>query len=112
MGFESPLRAGRSVVVLQATDDTTLAHVRDLLLDPAKLAQVQGDLVVVRGEQVNAYRVGSTYELGSLAWWRWVWFQLHQRPLLLVALAGLFGLLVALPVYRSLRLRAQRRLLA
>jgi hypothetical protein len=54
--------------------------------------------------------VGSTYELGSMAWWRWIWYQLHQRPLLLVALAGLFGLLIALPIYRSLRLRAQQRL--
>ncbi|MFM2066435.1 MAG: hypothetical protein RLZZ584_1344 [Pseudomonadota bacterium] len=112
MGFESPLRAGRSVVVLQATDESSLAEVRQLLLDPAKLARVQGDLVLVRAGQVDAFRVGSTYEVGSLAWWRWVWFQLHQRPLLLVALAGLFGLLVALPVYRSLRLRAQRRLQA
>jgi hypothetical protein len=110
MGFESPLRSGRSAVVLQATDEATLAQVREVLLDPAKLARVQGDLVLVRGPQVDAYRVGSTYELGSMAWWRWIWYQLHQRPLLLVALAGLFGLLIALPIYRSLRLRAQQRL--
>jgi hypothetical protein len=110
MGFESPLQAGRSVVVLQATDEATLAQVRDVLLDPGKLARVQGDLVMVRGPQVDAYRVGNTYEVGSMAWWRWIWFQLHQRPLLLVALAGLFGLLIALPIYRSLRLRAQQRL--
>jgi cellulose synthase (UDP-forming) len=99
-------------VVLQATDETTLAQLREALLDPAKLARVQGDLVLVRGAQVDAYRVGNTYEVGSMAWWRWIWFQLHQRPLLLVALAGLFGLLIALPIYRSLRLRAQQRLRA
>ncbi|MGY0199534.1 cellulose biosynthesis cyclic di-GMP-binding regulatory protein BcsB [Leptothrix sp. BB-3] len=109
MAFESPLSAGRSVVALQATDPSTLGVMRAALLDPGKVAQMQGDLVLVRGTQLESFRVGDVYQVGELRWWRWVWFQMRGHPLLLVLLVGLVSLLLALTIYRALRARAERR---
>jgi hypothetical protein len=108
--FESPLSAGRSVVVLNATDASALPAAADALLDAGKVRQVRGDLVLLRGQAVDAFRVGEVYYVGSLRWWRWVWFQLHTHPVLLAALGLLLGVAVALIVYRALRRIAQRRL--
>jgi len=108
--FESPLAGGRSVVVLNATDESALPAAADALLDAGKVRQVRGDLVLLRGQAVDAFRVGEVYYVGSLRWWRWVWFQLHTHPVLLAALGLLLGVAVALIVYRALRRIAQRRL--
>ncbi|MDP4300237.1 cellulose biosynthesis cyclic di-GMP-binding regulatory protein BcsB [Leptothrix discophora] len=109
MGFESPLSAGRSVVALQATDPATLGAMRVALLDPAKVARMQGDLVLVRGSQLESFRVGDVYQVGELRWWRWVWYQMRGHPLLLVLLVAVISLLLALTLYRALRARAERR---
>ncbi|RZS57831.1 cellulose biosynthesis cyclic di-GMP-binding regulatory protein BcsB [Sphaerotilus mobilis] len=109
MAFESPLSAGRSVVALQATDPAVLGAMRAAMLDPGKVAGMQGDLVLLRGAQMEAFRVGDVYQVGDLRWWRWMWFQMRGHPLLLVALVGLISLLLALTIYRALRARAERR---
>ena len=112
-GFESPLARGRSVVLLNATEAAALSAVSDLLLDAGKLRQVRGDLVLLRGESVEAFRVGdSTYHVGELRWWRWLWFQLHTHPLLLALLGLAVGLVMSLVIFRALRALASRRLAA
>jgi hypothetical protein len=70
---------------------------------------MQGDLVLLRGNHLEAFRVGDVYQVGDLRWWRWMWFQMRGHPLLLVALVGLISLLLALTIYRALRARAERR---
>lgn len=112
MAFESPLAAGRSVVALQATDPAALGAMRVAMLDPGKVAGMQGDLVLLRGTQLESFRVGDVYQIGELRWWRWLWFQMRGHPLLLVGLVALVSLLLALTIYRALRARAERRVQA
>jgi len=109
-GFESPLARGRSVVVLNATDASTLSALTDALLDAGKVRLVRGDLVLVHGASVDAFRVGDVYYVGHLRWWHWLWFQLHTHPLLLAAAGFVLSALVALIVFGTLRRRAARRL--
>lgn len=109
-GFESPLAAKRSVVLLNATDAAALPAAADVLLDAGKLRLVRGDLVLVRGDAVEAFRVGQTYDVGKLRWWRWLWFQSHTHPLLLALLGLAVGLVLSLVAYRLLRAAAARRL--
>ena len=111
-GFESPLTAGRSVVLLNATEPEALPAAAELLLDAGKLRLVRGDLVLVRGEAVDAFRVGGVYHVGELRWWRWLWFQMHTHPLLLALLGLTLGVVVSLIVFRLLRALAARRLAA
>jgi hypothetical protein len=112
MGFESPLQGTRSVVVLNATDAATLPWTADALIDPAKVRELRGDLVILRGANVQSYRVGDTYYVGHLTWWRWIWFQLHSHPLFLVGLGLLLGIFLALVVFAAMRRMAARRLVA
>ena len=112
LGFESPLQSGRSVVVLNATDAETLPRTAAALIDVSKVRDVHGDLVLLRGEALQSYRVGETYYVGHLSWWRWIWFQLHSHPVLLVLLGLLLGVFLALVVFGAMRRMAARRLAA
>jgi hypothetical protein len=112
MGFESPLQSGRSVVVLNATEAAALPAAALALIDAGKVRELRGDLVLLRGDTVQSFRVGETYYVGHLAWWRWIWFQLHSHPLLLAALGLLLGVFLALLVFGTLRRMAARRLAA
>ncbi len=109
MAFESPLNSGRSVVALQATEGASLQQAGTTLLDPGKIRLIQGDLVLMRDEALESFRIGEVYQVGELRWWRWVWYQMRGHPLLMVLLVGLVSLLLALPLYRTLRMRAERR---
>jgi len=110
LGFESPLQSGRSAVVLNATDAATLPSAALALIDAGKVRAVRGDLVLLRDDTVQSYRVGDTYFVGHLSWWRWVWFQLHSHPLVLVILGLLLGVFLALVVFGAMRRMAARRL--
>jgi len=112
LGFESPLQSGRSVVVLNATDAQTLPRTAAALIDASKVRDVHGDLVLLRGEALQSYRVGETYYVGHLSWWRWIWFQLHSHPVFLVLLGLLLGVFLALVVFGAMRRMAARRLAA
>lgn len=108
--FESPLAKKRAVVLFNATDANALTLASEALLDAGKLRLVRGDLVLLRGDNVEAFRVGDTYHVGELRWWRWLWFQLHTHPLLLALLGLLVGMVMSLVVFRLLRAMAVRRL--
>ena len=112
LGFESPLASGRSAIVLNATDEATLPRAATALIDASKVRDVRGDLVLLRDEQVQSFRVGDTYYVGHLSWWRWLWFQLHSHPILLVALGLALGVFIALVIFGALRRMAARRLAA
>jgi hypothetical protein len=112
MGFESPLKGGRSVVVLDATDAATLTLAAEALVDPTRVREVRGDLALLRNDSVQSFRVGDTYYVGHLSWWRWVWFQLHSHPIVLVILGLLLGVFLALVAFAALRRMAARRLAA
>jgi len=110
IGFESPLASGRSVVVINGTEASALPATVNALLDSSKAFHVHGDLTLVRGETVEAFRIGDVYHVGHLSWWRWLWFQLHNHPLVLALLGLLVGVIVALLLYGVLRSIAARRL--
>ncbi|SPE27548.1 Cyclic di-GMP-binding protein [Burkholderiales bacterium] len=112
LGFESPLQSGRSVIVLNATDEATLPRTAAALIDPSRVRDLRGDLALLRDDAVQSFRVGDTYYVGHLSWWRWIWFQLHSHPLLLVLLGLLLGVFLALVVFGAMRRMAARRLAA
>lgn len=110
MGFASPLHAGRSVILLAGDDATARARLLEQLLDPRRVARVQGDLLMLRGERLESFRLGERYHSGSLPAWRRLWFHLQDRVLLLGGLALLAVLAAALLAQSALRRRAERRL--
>lgn len=110
LAFESPVTKGRSVVVINGTDAASLPSATEALLDRGKARLIQGDLVLVRGDTVEPFRIGETYNVGHLTWWRWMWLQFHDHPLLLALLAIVMAILIAVLLYAVLRRVAARRL--
>jgi hypothetical protein len=108
--FESPASKGRSVVVINGSEPAALPAVSEALLDGSKTRLIQGDLVLVRGDTVEPYRIGDTYNVGQVSWWRWMWLHLHDHPLLLALLALVMAIIVAVLLFAVLRRIAARRL--
>lgn len=109
-GFESPLKAGRSVVALMANHPNALEMVRDGLSAVDTVQRMRGDLTLLRGETAESFRVQEVYYAGHLPWWAAIWHRLHAHPVLLAVLGIVTGLLFTFMIYGSLRLLARRRL--
>ena len=109
-GFESPIKRGRSVVALTATDKDAMALLGHSLNDAGKIKSLRGDLGLMRGDAIESFRIKPVYYVGDLPWWQRLWFHMHNHPLLL-ALVGIgTGLLLTFIVYAALRSMARRRL--
>ncbi|MGD9774581.1 cellulose biosynthesis cyclic di-GMP-binding regulatory protein BcsB [Diaphorobacter sp.] len=111
-GFESPLRSGRSVVMLASNQAAGLQQITEALRDPDLLKRIQGSAAVVRGQEVNSLVAEQTYHVGELGavtharWW------LSRNPLALVVLGVSAAILIGLMLYIALRARARARLKA
>ena len=110
VGFESPLRPGRSVVALTGGTPAGLEAMMAAMRDPEQVGRVQGDLAIVAGGRVTSYRAGPTYSHGSLPIWLWPQYYMGGQPLLLLAGLALSSSLLGAPMYWALRRRAARRL--
>lgn len=103
MAFESPLKAGRSVVVLYADKSTGLQKLSELMTDPERMSSIQGDFVVVDNKNVYHTKVSDTYYTGSLpsiSKLRWFF---SDQPLLFGILGLLVCVVLAAVMYRPLR---------
>lgn len=110
IGFESPLRKGRSVLSLSASDADAMSDVFSAL-DRSELAErIQGDVAVISGERVDSFRIGKTYEVGHLPFWTRLWLIFSDRPVVLAVAAIFIGLLVAMLMYLGLNYLSRRRL--
>jgi len=109
-GAQSPLRAGRSVVALAAPTPAGLEAMAEALRDPARIARIQGDLVLLSSSGIEAFRTAPPYTVGELPPWLWPQHYLGARPGTLLLLLVGTSLFVGLPLYRVLRRRAVRRM--
>jgi len=109
-GAESPLSPGRSVVAIAAPTPGALESMAEALRDPTRVPRFRGDLVVMSGEGLQAFRTASSYTVGTLPFWLWPNHYLGNQPwaLLLMLLAA--SLLIGLPLRGMLRRRAVNRL--
>lgn len=110
IGFESPLKGGRSVVALTGTTPQGMDAMVTALRDPEMLPRIQGDLALLSGGRLTAYKIGSNYTVGFLPPHLWPQYWLGRRPDLLLALAMVAALCLAVPAYWLLRRRAAQRL--
>ena len=109
-GAQSPLHAGRSVVAIGAPTPAALEAMAEALRDPARVPRFQGDLVVLSGEGLQAFRTAQTYNVGSLPFWLWPNHYLGNQPWALLLMLLVASLLIGLPLLGYLRRRAVHRL--
>jgi len=109
VGFQSPYMQYRSVVALAATDGASLGQVIDAMQNPGLVSRMQGDLTIVRGQDVQGMHVGPQYLVGDFPWYARVWVVAIKYPLALAALGVLAGILVAIGAFLGLQALAARR---
>ncbi|MGD8204077.1 cellulose biosynthesis cyclic di-GMP-binding regulatory protein BcsB [Pantoea sp. FN0305] len=110
IGFQSPFHDQRSVVALLADSPRAYQLLNNALLDSGKRAAIYGSAAIIRESGINSLRVGDSYFVGHLPWWERLWHALASHPLLMGLFAVVVVLLVALMVWRLMRLVTRRRL--
>lgn len=109
-GIESPLQSGRSVVMISSDQPGGLVQVVDALLDPQRLAAIQGSVAVVRGDQVTSLLAEKSYHIGGLPPLLYAQWFLSRHPLVLMALGLASAALLGLVMYLALRNLSRARL--
>ncbi|NRT55366.1 cellulose biosynthesis cyclic di-GMP-binding regulatory protein BcsB [Sphaerotilus uruguayifluvii] len=110
LGFESPLRGGRSVVALIGETPADLALGSSALDDAQRVAQIHGQIVAFDAQGHPSYREADpTYGSGELPWITWLRWQLSDRPVLLWLVLLGSVLLLSLINYVLLQRHAIRR---
>jgi cellulose synthase (UDP-forming) len=108
--FRSPLRDGRTVVAITGNAPAAVARTARMLQTADQVAKVQDDLVVMRGGDVRSFRMSRRYEIGSLARWTWLRWNLSDQPIVIAIL--LFAACAALGAvaFVVLGIKGRRRL--
>ncbi|MBY0338269.1 MAG: cellulose biosynthesis cyclic di-GMP-binding regulatory protein BcsB, partial [Acetobacteraceae bacterium] len=110
IGAESRLQSGKSVVVLTGATPAAMAELVTALRDPAQVPRFQGDVSVLSGGRIAAFRTQPPYEVGELPWWlrpqALVEGRFERVAILMLMAAAMLGL----PFYWMLRRRAALRL--
>jgi hypothetical protein len=110
-GFESPLKSGRSVVVIASGQPQGLADATNALIGGEDYTQsIQGSLVVVRGKTIEPLVADEQYYVGELGPFKRLEWMLSRHVGLTLLLTGLGVVLLSCLAYLSLRSRAKQRL--
>ncbi|UZE28885.1 cellulose biosynthesis cyclic di-GMP-binding regulatory protein BcsB [Pseudomonas asplenii] len=110
-GFESPLKSGRSMVVIASSEPSRLEEVTAAMIGGDDYKElIQGRLAVIQDKQITSLTADQPYYVGQLGWFRHLQLLLsrHLGWLLFSVLLG-FALLCAL-IFLGLRAQAKRRL--
>ena len=110
-GFESPLKNGRSVVVIASGQPQGLVDVTNALIGGEDYTQsIQGSLVVVRGKNIEPLVADEQYYVGSLGPIKYLQWLISRHVVLALVLTGLGLILLSGLAYLVLRARANKRL--
>ncbi|HJW55482.1 MAG TPA: cellulose biosynthesis cyclic di-GMP-binding regulatory protein BcsB [Burkholderiaceae bacterium] len=110
LALESPLTAGRSVVMATAAETADLPLLLDMLDNDQQARSLVGSVALVHGGIAESLYAGKTYTLGMLPPWIAVWHALSGHPVLLALMSVLAVLIFGLGLWRSLKTVAARRL--
>jgi len=110
IGFQSPLNGDRSVIALTGSSPAGMEAMIGALRDPEQQPRIQGDLAYVQNGQVTSFKVSRNYGVGSLPITLLPQRYLTTRPDLMLGLLVIAALVIAIPLYWTLRQRAIRRL--
>ena len=112
-GFESPLKGGRSAVLVWGVDGDSLLDNSTALLGGEGFDEyelVSGSLTIVRGKQVDPLVNEQTYFVGTLGWFRNIQWTLSRHLGVFMLISALSAILLAVLLYFILLAKARRRL--
>ena len=107
MEFESEQQNGRSIVLATAQSESDLLRLGDAMLDPGILAQMSGDLALVKldGSEYDliSLTVGKKYSTGNVGNTSWFDSILYANEYVVYAVIALVILVLSLILYWLLR---------
>jgi cellulose synthase (UDP-forming) len=109
VGAHNPLNSRRSVVAVLGGSPAAVDGIVTTLRDPDQAPLIQGDLALLGGGRFSSFRVGTTYTVGTLPFWLYPSWLLHDQPIGIVGVMVIGCLLVALFYFFALRRRAALR---
>jgi cellulose synthase (UDP-forming) len=110
IGFQSPLNSERSVIALTGSSPQGMESMVSALRDPNMQPRIQGDVAHLVNGRVESFKVSRNYGVGSLPITLLPQRYLTTRPDLMLGLLIVAALVIAIPLYWTLRRRAVRRL--
>jgi cellulose synthase (UDP-forming) len=112
LGLESALSSGRSVVAVTGMTPEAVVAAVAALRSRDQSGLIRGDVALIQGGQVAAFRASDGYDVGHLPIWLWAQRWLGYNPIRTGLLLIICALLAAFPIYWMLRRRAAFRLRA
>lgn len=106
MGFESPLKSGRSVVAFVADDASNMSRMFEAWFEPGLLKAFQGSVVLLQDKKVTSLAGNQTYYTGHLPLPTWLRWYFAHHPLWLAVTVLLTCLLLAAAARVLLRLHS------
>ncbi|MFC7690588.1 hypothetical protein ACFQY5_14395 [Paeniroseomonas aquatica] len=98
------------MLVLTGATPAGLEEMVQALGDAEQQPRIQGDLALLSGGRIQAFTLGDSYTTGSLPPWLWPQLYLSSSPAALLGTLALAVILLAAPLYWTLRRRAVQRL--
>ena len=110
IGFRSPLNDDRSVVAIAGTTSQDVVRTARLLQTNDRVAKVQDDLVLIRPNDVQSFRLSRRYDVGTLARWTWLRWNLSDQPIVIAILLFAACAAMGAVAFVVLGIKARRRL--
>ncbi len=108
-GFESPLKEGRSVMLLTASTPASYTQLIHALVEPKVITQLQGDLAIVDGPSVASFELKDRYNVGEIPWLMHAQWYLSKHAYWLFALMICGAFALAICSYYLLKKQARDR---
>jgi len=110
--FESPMKKGRTVVVVTSTKNNILTRLADQMALLPSARSAQGDTLIINGEDnVSTLNLADSYYVGSLPLWAKLKWWLANSPLIMLVMIIVAVALLALILFTLFTAREKRRLI-
>lgn len=110
IGFRSPLDGSRSVVAITGSTPARVVQTSEMLQTSDRVVKVQDDLVLVRANDIQSFRMSRRYDVGTLARWTWLRWNLSDQPIVIAILLFAACAALAAVAFVVLGVKARRRL--
>jgi hypothetical protein len=111
IGFESPLKSHKSVVLLKGTTDFDFENIQNALLNPADYKNpIQGTNALVYDDKISTFDHGDYYDVGSLNFIEFIYWTLVKFPILFILFGIITIIALTMILFSTLKAKAPDRI--
>ena len=111
IGFESPLKSHKSVVLLKGSSDFDFENIQNALLNPADYKNpIEGTNALIYDDKINTFDHGDNYDVGSLNFIEFIYWTLVKFPILFILFGILSIIALTMILFSSLKAKAPDRI--